>query len=297
MSLLQVPGVPPPLVKAIIQSLRTGVVHRWSTLITWFITGYGLRHAPWRDRDCLLLRLQQQWTPGHAVVQCGRGGCNGAGCRYNWQICTRHNSVNNSVRNCWSAPATLCWAISYTGEEPLAHFTIWADAGSHPGSYRWLVCRGLCTTPRRCFPILTDSHTSLTYAQRACEHLWKEQGVLGKIFQFWCSLGMPRLSSLQWNLYMKVWAETCTGMSICSSFCSADSLTILLFLLAQGADNAPTAVLLPSYGPHHLSWYIDLSPGIFSMLLTLCWDTGSLLYMVNMRMLSAGAGRVHFLPL
>lgn len=94
---------------------------------------------------------------------------------------------------------------------------------------------------------------------------------------------------------MTVWAETCTGVSIYSSFCSA--LTVLPFLLAQVADNTPTAVLLPFYGPLHLSWYIDLSPGIFTMLLTLCWDTGSLLYMVNMRMLSAGAGRVHFLPL
>lgn len=94
---------------------------------------------------------------------------------------------------------------------------------------------------------------------------------------------------------MTVWAETCTGVSVYSSFCSA--LTVLPFLPAPGADNAPTAVLWPFYGPLHLSWYIDLSPGIFSMLLTLCWDTGSLLYMVNMRMLSAGAGQVHFLPL
>lgn len=167
-SLLQVHGVPHPLVKAIIHSLRTGVVHRWLTLITWFSTGYGLRHAPRRDRDCLLLRLRQQWTTGHAVVQCGRGGCNGAGCRYNWQICTRHNSVNNSLRNCWSTPTTLCWAISYTGEEPLAHCTIWADAGSHPGSYRWIVCRGLCTTPRRCFPILSLTHHQIRNAGRRC---------------------------------------------------------------------------------------------------------------------------------
>lgn len=44
--------------------------------------------------------------------------------------------------------------------------------------------------------VTLDSHMSVTYAQGVCEHLRKEQGVLGKVFQFWCSLGMLGMSRL-----------------------------------------------------------------------------------------------------
>lgn len=172
--------------------------------------------------------------------------------------------------------------------------TIWVDALSHPGSYRWLVCRGLCTTPRDASPYYhwfitksvtlegvagrerlstatPDSHTSLTYAQGACEHLWREQGIFQKnlpILVFSENVGNVMLCFPPWSLYMTVWTETCTSMSVYSSFCSAPTVP---FLLAQGADNAPTAVLMPFYGP-------STSPGILTCLLvsSLCsWHYGT----------------------
>jgi len=41
----------------------------------------------------------------------------------------------------------------------------------------------------------------------------------------------------------------------------------------KGGGSGPAAGLLLSYGPLHVSWCTGLSPGISSMLWTLCWET------------------------
>lgn len=69
--------------------------------------------------------------------------------------------------------------------------------------------------------------------------------------------------SLSRNMHMWPAGGRFVGLWQCSS-CSS---------LHKGPDSAPAAGLLSSYGPHHVSWCTGLSPGISSMLLTLCWET------------------------
>lgn len=189
-----------------------------------------------------------------------------------------------SFRNCWNSPATWCWAISCTGRTPSPlHNMGWCWVrGSYPSSYWWLVCRGLCT-PRRCLSLLALTHHQIGNAGWCCRkrnllrrnsghirpsHMLREpvnicekNRELGKnlpILVFSGNVGdvtpsLPRHGAC----ICIVWAETCTDVSTYSSFCRA--LTVLPYLLAQGADCCFVALLWPPppllvYWP--VSWYL-----------------------------------------